>query len=361
MKIKKLSAILFASTILSVGLAQAQDQQDSAWYLLPGLSYTKTDSDLKADDGMGGFLKLGKQINPQWDIQLGASYGRFDEQAPQVSGGQYKQTLLGFDALYMLSREQFRPFLLVGLGLARNDVDYSNQWGSAKNSALVNAGIGAQYDFNDRFGLQADIRQVWSRAEVGPAQDRDNQIIGNTLINLGLIIRLDAPSKPMPMAPEPAQSAPVVVPEPVAEPAPKVMQPAAPECQPKLEKMTIQAETLFDFDRYQLKSEGMAILDQLIPTLKNHEEIEMILVTGHTDRIGSEQYNMKLSKQRAEVVSRYLVSKGVDSHHIRAEAKGESEPIIECKGIRGKKLIECLAPNRRVDIDATHIQREDCQ
>jgi OOP family OmpA-OmpF porin len=367
MKANFLSKLLVSLFLLSGQQVYAENNSESAWYLLPGASYTNTDSEVKSDNGMGGFIKLGKQINPSWDIQLGANYSEFDERVANVSGGNYKSTQISFDTLYMLSRENLRPFLLVGLGFARNDLDYANQWGASKNSVMANVGFGAQYFFNERFGLQADLREVWSRAEVGPINDRDNQIIGNTVFNLAVIFNLDAPAKASPVAinptPEVASAesvaTPVTPPEATTD-APPVQQ-AAPKCKPRSEKITIQAETMFDFDKAVIKPEGKKVLDELLPTLKNHDDIEMILVTGHTDRIGSDAYNLALSKRRAEAVSQYLINNGVERNHIKAVGKGKSEPEVECSGIRGKKLIECLAPNRRVEIDASHVQEAGCE
>jgi len=87
-----------------------------------------------------------------------------------------------------------------------------------------------------------------------------------------------------------------------------------------------------------------------VAKLKEHEEFKLVMVTGHTDRIGSEAYNQKLSEQRANKVKDYLVSQGIDAGRLQAVGKGESEPVVDCKGIRGKQLVECLAPNRRVVI-----------
>ncbi len=358
---KWIVSILLSATAVT-GTAHADDAVEAPWYLLPGASHTWTDSSLKADDGLGGLIKLGKEINPSWDIQLGATYSRFDENSAEVSGGNYKQTQLGFDALYMLSRERFRPFLLVGLGYARNDVDYNNQWGSSKNSLMANVGLGAQYFFNDRLGLQADIREVWSRAEVGPVNDRDNQIIGNTVVNFGVIFKLDAPAQPLPVVATPAPAAPVVAQvEPAPVEAPAATPEPAPACKPKIETIAIQAETLFDFDKAVIKPEGKAVLDNFVPMLKDHDDVEMVLVTGYTDRIGTDSYNLVLSKKRANVVANYLVAKGVDAQRISATGKGEADPVVDCQGVRGQKLIDCLAPNRRVIIDATHVQQSGCE
>jgi OOP family OmpA-OmpF porin len=89
--------------------------------------------------------------------------------------------------------------------------------------------------------------------------------------------------------------------------------------------------------------------------------VEFVLVTGHTDLIGSDAYNQKLSERRANAVRKYLAAHGIDATRIKSEGKGKNEPVVDCKGVRGtKSLIECLAPNRRVVVDATHKQTEGC-
>ena len=79
-----------------------------------------------------------------------------------------------------------------------------------------------------------------------------------------------------------------------------------------------------------------------------------ITIAGHADRLGSDAYNQKLSERRANAVKAYLVSRGVPASKIRAEGRGESEPVTgdDCKGSRGKALISCLQPDRRVDVSA---------
>jgi OmpA-OmpF porin, OOP family len=105
--------------------ANAEDMFRGSWYAVPGASYMNTDSDLEADNGAGAFLAIGKELSPSWDLQGRLGYNRADEDL-DIAGasGKYKQTTLGLDALYMFSRSNFRPFLLAGLGAARNNVDY---------------------------------------------------------------------------------------------------------------------------------------------------------------------------------------------------------------------------------------------
>jgi len=345
--------------------ASAEDMYRGAWYAVPGASYMHTDSDLDAKNGGGAFIRLGKELSPKWDIQTGLGYNRASEDTGIVgASGHYKQTTLGVDALYMLSRDSFRPFLLTGLGVANNNVDYSipTIQNKSKTSWLANIGVGAQYLINDSFGLQADVRQQWTRsnAKVAGTFDADGTV-GNTLLSLGGIFRFGAPT-PMPVAEPAPEAAPVAVePAPVvaqAEPAPA---PVAEACKPSLETVTIAAEKLFGFDKSKLQEGAKPILDEVAAKIKANADIELIMVTGHTDRLGSDAYNQKLSERRANQVKAYLVSQGVDAGRLQAVGKGESEPVVACEGVKGsKKLIECLQPNRRVVISAEKQRETGC-
>lgn len=361
MKKNIISIAVAASLGMAAFAANAEDMYRGAWYALPGISYMHTDSDLEANNGGGGFLKLGKEISQHWDVQVGLGYNRASEDTgvPGV-GGRYKQTTFGLDALYMFSREKFRPFLLAGLGVARNNVDYSHPTldvSDSRTSWMANVGIGAQYLFSDNFGLQADLRHQWSRADTttdNGVVDRDsNELIGNTLLNFGGIFRFGSPAPVVAVAEPVPEPAPVAAPEPAPAPAPAPAPVAAPEpCQPKFETVTIQAEKLFGFDKFKLNGDALTEMDNVVRTLKEHPEFDVVVVTGHTDRIGSEQYNQKLSEKRAEAVKNHLVKDhGIEASRIRTVGKGESQPVVACDGIKNRKsLVECLSPNRRVVI-----------
>jgi OOP family OmpA-OmpF porin len=342
--------------------ASAEDMYRGAWYALPGISYMNTDKDINASNGGGAFIKFGKELSPSWDIQGGLGYNTSNENGIAGASGRYKQTTLGLDALYMFSREQLRPFMLVGAGVARNKLDYSipapnDGLSDTKTGWMANVGLGAQYLVNDTFGLQADVRQQWSRAKGGVSKNldgtniSDTETVSSTLVSLGGIFRFGAP-KPMPVvvAAEPAPM-PYVAPEPapVSEPTPAPVAAVQP-CKPKFETVTISAEKLFGFDKSKLQEGSKPILDGVVAKLKEHEEFKLVMVNGHTDRIGSEAYNQKLSERRANEVKEYIVSQGIDASRLQAIGKGESDPVVDCKGVKGKKLIECLAPNRRVVI-----------
>lgn len=146
-----------------------------------------------------------------------------------------------------------------------------------------------------------------------------------------------------------------------AEPTPVAKPPRGP--QPPAIRATLQTDAYFDFDKAILKPEGQAKLDEFVVKMNEYTQVDVLLVTGHTDRIGTEAYNMRLSQRRADAVKAYLVSKGVASQRIETDAKGESQPVVECAHVKGrenrhnKALIDCLAPNRRVDVEAK-VQRE---
>lgn len=135
---------------------------------------------------------------------------------------------------------------------------------------------------------------------------------------------------------------------PAAAPAP-----AAPAPRPTAEKIKLSADTLFDFDKAVLKPEGRSKLDQLAEQAKS-VKLEVILAVGHTDRLGSDAYNQKLSERRANAVKTYLVGKGVEANRIYTEGKGERQPVTgtSCSDKLGRTaLIACLQPDRRVEVE----------
>jgi OmpA-OmpF porin, OOP family len=153
---------------------------------------------------------------------------------------------------------------------------------------------------------------------------------------------------------EPPAPPPLVEePEPVAV----MPEPAPPPPPPAPEHITLSADAFFDFNKAELRPRGEGLLAEMASKLQS-AEYETITVTGHTDRLGSPAYNQKLSEKRAQVVADYLVSHGVHAHTINVIGKGETEPATtpdQCKNLKRKQLIECLQPDRRVDVDVTAV------
>jgi OOP family OmpA-OmpF porin len=129
--------------------------------------------------------------------------------------------------------------------------------------------------------------------------------------------------------------------------------PAAAAPKPAAQKVTLAADALFDFNKADLRAEGKAKLDKLATDIKGIK-LEVIIAVGHADRFGTDAYNQKLSEKRAEAVKAYLVSKGVEPNRVYTEGKGKKQPVTkadQCKGPKSKKVVDCLQPDRRVEIE----------
>jgi OmpA-OmpF porin, OOP family len=117
------------------------------------------------------------------------------------------------------------------------------------------------------------------------------------------------------------------------------------------QKITFQADALFDFDKAVLKPEGKAKLSDLAAKIKS-VNLEVVVATGYTDKIGSDKYNDRLSLRRAQAVKAYLVSQGIEANRVYTEGKGKRNPVVtDCAQKNRKALISCLAPNRRVEVE----------
>jgi OOP family OmpA-OmpF porin len=350
---------------------------DNRWYITPFGSYTWNDSNLRTTnfftpqalvgvapsdnsyDGAGAGLAMGKIINRWLNLELRASYEWLggDE---TLFPGKVNNIPFGLNALIFLKREGFQPFIIVGGGGANLRADgglvaipnpvtgapFTNV--SSRNSTgwMANAGVGALYPVTDNVSLRVDGGYRWQENVVNQQTfvGRNNGNLGFWVVNAGVQIALGP--KPQPPAPPPVVAPPPPPPPPPAPPPAKLL--------PK--KFDFSADVLFDFDKYALKPKGIELLDELAATLQG-ATFDSIIAIGHTDPIGSKAYNQKLSERRADTVKQYLTSKGIASERISASGKGMSElkvTMADCKASKGRKaLIECLQPNRRVDINVS--------
>ena len=142
----------------------------------------------------------------------------------------------------------------------------------------------------------------------------------------------------------PAAVAPAPAPVPVAPAPAPTPAPAAIAPVPSSEKVTYAADAFFDFDKAVLKPEAKTKLDDLVSKTKEIN-LEVIIAVGHTDGVGTDAYNDKLSVRRAESIKTYLTSKGLEANRVYTEGKGKKQPVADNKTAEGR------AKNRRVEIE----------
>jgi len=192
-------------------------------------------------------------------------------------------------------------------------------------------GAGLQYRLNDAFSLRAEMERF---------KIDDNSVTADTvdLYSVGFVYRFGARPAPAP----------------VAQPAPAPAPPPAP-APVQLMEVTLGAEALFDFDRSELKPEGRQELDELLRDIQS-VNYEVVIVTGHTDRIGTRNYNIALSERRAATVRNYLVNGGIPAARITSSGVNSDQPVTtpqQCQGPVSDALKACLQPDRRVVVVVT--------
>lgn len=154
--------------------------------------------------------------------------------------------------------------------------------------------------------------------------------------------------------PKPVEQ-PVTVKAPVAPPPTAKPEPSPAPTPPKAEE-PVTATVLFDFDKSAVRAGEAPKLDELAAKAKGRT-FDRLDVVGHADRIGTNAYNMGLSKRRAEAVQAYLAGKGIEAGRMRADANGENEAVTgdACRGMgpenrKNQKLVDCLQPDRRAEV-----------
>jgi OOP family OmpA-OmpF porin len=343
-----INVLATAAALACFGTASAQSNEtyNPSDYILLNGSVLKPDSNYPTDKvGYGGGIKFGIPLSPSWDLQIGGNYGQSKD-----NGAKLHQYLAGVDALYLFAPGGFRPFVLVGGGVARDSMSDPGVGSFRRTSPYLNAGVGFQYKFTPTFGMQADVREVGAFY-----RDRINQYdmkhSANTYGNIGLTWAFGGPPAP-PMVPVVQQQTTTTTTVDTTPPPPPVYVPAPPPPPaPVMKKYTLSASELFAFNSAKL-GPNQPKLDEVASVMSANSDIQSVTIVGYTDRIGSTQYNQKLSVQRADSVKAYLVSKGVSGGRLQAVGKGEADPVVECKDEKKRPaLIKCLEPNRRVEIE----------
>lgn len=201
----------------------------------------------------------------------------------------------------------------------------------------------------ERDGLGNCLRSSnWSMDLIRSVMTSDGKPVG---VACGEIKDEAAPKAAPAPAPAPA---PVATPAPVAAPAPVIPAPA-----PAAQKVSLPSDALFAYDSAVLSEQGKSGLASFADSAKKLSQLEVVIAVGHADRIGSDTYNQKLSEKRATSVKDFLIAQGIPANKVYTEGKGESQPVTgqNCdkmgpENSKNTKLVSCLAPDRRVELEA---------
>ena len=341
----------------------APDQYyDNRWYITPFGTYVHPDGDRNADNGWGGGVSIGKPISPSWNIELRAQYEQLDGKFGTGFGAfnstdKYKNWSGSLDAQWFFLGRQgvnrwtsssVHPYLVGGIGAIDNKLERAFGVSDSHTSFMANAGLGVVWPFSSWGRMVADARYRYvDNANNSRTGNRQN--MNDWMFSVGLQIPFGAP--------------PVVAQARLPSPPPSAMPPSPPPPPPPpaARNFELKADGTFAFAKSDLTPAGRTRIDNTLAELRSSRiRLRTISIVGHTDPIGSAEFNQRLSLARANSVRDYLVSQGVPATIITTEGRGFTELKVteaDCRA-QGKArnrtaLIACYEPNRRVDIRAT--------
>ena len=295
------------------------DAQYTGWSSIPELRFATSDG------SAGPVLNL--NWDDSWKISGGASY-RVNDQWKARFGVAFDQSPVTNDPTVRLP-DSDRWWLATGV-----EYKWTPNWKFDAGFVYI---IADSPSFNQNKGSTASFGLVNGSYDASV-----------WILSMQATYAFSPPPQPIPKVAEVAPPPPAPIAKPAPPPPPP---PAPPPPAPQVQKITLDSKVLFDFDKAVLRPEGKAAIDsQVVGNLAQVQKLDVVLVTGHTDRLGTEKYNQGLSERRADAVRDYLVSKGIDKAKIETIGLGEKQPVVQCDQKSLKELIACLQPNRRVEV-----------
>ena len=392
MNMQPTQRLLTLSVLASMAAAPAL-AQDSHYYLGLGAGQTRahidetglargqlgagpTISGISTNDRDTGYKAfVGYQMNRHFGVELGyfnLGQNNIDATTAAPAGtlsGEIRIQGVALDLVGTLPlTDNLSALARLGAQYARTRSQYVGTGGvtplnpnPSDRQGNVKAGVGLQYAFSPSFLMRGEVERY-------RASDAGGQRANVNLVSVSLVFPFGRTMAPAPRAAAPysytppaVTAAPAPAPAPVAMTSPAVppmvvAAPAAPVAPAVRQRVSYTVESMFGFDQAELQPEGRKALDAFAAELRG-ARFETITVEGHTDRIGSEAYNQKLSQERADAVKAYLSTVGgVDGSKIVAKGMSESAPTTkasDCAGIKSAQLIVCLQPDRRVETEVT--------
>ena len=338
---KHLLALAALSCMGFLPTAQAEDKVvDDRFYIAPFGTFVQPGGDRQSNNGWGGGMGFGKMIDEHFNVEFKGFY-------QNLSGGKYGASdMTGglAEAQYYIFRNTFSPYTVLGLG----GMNTSHN-GNAGAGFIGEAGAGFTYELSDNFLLRSDVRYRYNQNFNANLQPGTNEF-HDMIVNVGFVI----PLGPKPVAPEPVVEAPAPTPVAVEDCSTKDddvdgVNNCDDACPTTLPGVPVSlkgcwiVDVKFDFDKYNIRPEFFANLDNAAKVIKEHPE-KAIEVQGHTDNKGSFKYNQRLSERRALAVQKYLIN-GSGRSDITAFGFSYSKPVDTNDTAEGR------ANNRRVQLE----------
>lgn len=360
---KKMSKLAFvgAGVLCAAVAITSPTYADGGIYISPTIYRAMLDSGRDFDNDYVGQIQIGTVLSDSLNLEGYLDYGKFSRESG--TGKDLSQTGAGLDALYFFNRSPIAPYLLFGAGAVKSTGAKSATPTRSDSSTdmAFNLGAGILWQIMDNgTAIRTELRYravddgLKDESSVG---DRGGKTRWDGFAGVGVTIPLGGSSKPAPVA----EAAPAYVPPPpVAAPEPDsdgdgVIDrldrcpgtPAGAKVDATgclIAQVLILKNVNFEFDSAKLTPESMAILDQAAAAL-NKTPGKKVQVAGHTDSVGSNAYNQKLSQARAKTVRDYLVAQGVEAARMSSAGFGEEKPVADNSTDEGR------SKNRRVELD----------